>query len=448
MDLHADLVEWVEDQTGATVVSTRRNFGGGSRATWFVDAERAGEPLALVVRNESGEGAFSGSVLSLAREGAVYHALRSTPVRIPRLYGATDDGQALLIERVPGTADLARLSHDERESVLLEFVDALAELHAVDVDSLSLDGFTRPESAADHALAELDLWGGLAREVGGTDDPEITYALAWLRGHPPTTVERTVLVQGDTGPGNFVAAGGHLTALVDWEFAHMGDAMDDLAWLEYRLRRTADAPSFDALVDRYGSRTGLVVDRDAIAYYAVLVQVRCAITTARTIARGGGAVGLSGYLVAHHRFLRGITEALVRALGSTPVPGRAFVPANSTESSLYDRALDDLETGVLPELRDPAVKLRARSAATLLRHFRALDRIGPAVARAEGRDLEQLLGSVAQDAEGESLHARAADAGARGDHDVLAYLARTRRPERRAVARCLTGSKWVSRTRV
>ena len=60
VDLRTDLVDWVEHETGATVVRSRRNFGGGSRATWFVDAERAGEPLVLVVREESGEGAFSG----------------------------------------------------------------------------------------------------------------------------------------------------------------------------------------------------------------------------------------------------------------------------------------------------------------------------------------------------------------------------------------------------
>ena len=137
----------------------------------------------------------------------MYRALRETAVRIPRLLAA--DG------RRPGTADRtgrrapptsARLSHDERETALFEFVDALAELHAVDVDTLSLDGFARPVDAADHALAELDLWTGLAPDVGGPADPEIVYALAWLRAHAPETVGRTVLVQGDTGPGNFVAA--------------------------------------------------------------------------------------------------------------------------------------------------------------------------------------------------------------------------------------------------
>ena len=424
VDLHTDLVDVGRARDGRDGRPISENFGGGSRATWFVDAERAGDPLLLVVREESGEGAFSGSVLSLARESVVYRALRETPVRIPRLLAAKDDGQALLIERVAGTADLARLSHDERETALFEFVDAIAELHAVDVDTLSLDGFTRPREGADRALTELDLWTDLAPDVAGPADPEIVYALTWLRAHVPEAVGRTVLVQGDTGPGNFVVADGHLTGLVDWEFAHLGDAMDDLAWLEYRLRRTADAPTFDALVARYEARAGRAVDHDAIAYYAVLVQVRCAITTARTIARGGGAVGLTGYLVAHRRFLQGITEALTRALDATPVAAPDFVPVESAESSHYDRALDDLETGVLPELQDPAVKLRARSAATLLRHFRAVDRIGDAVARLEAHDLERLLGPGTHDPDGEPLRSHVADAGARGDLDVLAYLAR------------------------
>jgi len=297
-------------------------------------------------------------------------------------------------------------------------------LHAVDVDTLALHGFTRPVDAADHALAELELWGALAREVGGPTEPEIRYALAWLHAHAPEMVARTVLVQGDTGPGNFVAAGGHLTALVDWEFAHLGDPMDDLAWVEYRLGRVPDAPSFDALMGRYASRTGLTVDREAIAYYSVLVQVRCAITTARTIARGGGPVGLTGYLVAHRRFLQGITGALARALETPPVPTPALDASPTTEAPLFDRALDDLETGVLPSIQDPAVKLRVRSATTLLRHFRAVDRIGDAVADAEHTELERILGPGPHDPDGEPLRRAASEAGARGDRAFLAYLTR------------------------
>ena len=41
----------------------------------------------------------------------------------------------------------------------------------------------------------------------------------------------SVLVHGDFGPQNMLfAATGQLAALVDWEFAHLGDPIEDLAW--------------------------------------------------------------------------------------------------------------------------------------------------------------------------------------------------------------------------
>ena len=41
-------------------------------------------------------------------------------------------------------------------------------------------------------------------------------------------------MQGDTGPGNFMYQDGKVTAVVDWELAHLGDPMDDIAWLSLR----------------------------------------------------------------------------------------------------------------------------------------------------------------------------------------------------------------------
>ena len=62
-----------------------------------------------------------------------------------------------------GTADLWRLTDGERTAALFDFVDALAELHTVEVDRLALEGFPRPADAADHALLDLALWTSAAR---------------------------------------------------------------------------------------------------------------------------------------------------------------------------------------------------------------------------------------------------------------------------------------------
>ena len=40
--------------------------------------------------------------------------------------------------------------------------------------------------------------------------------------------------QGDTGPGNFLYGDGRVKAILDFELAHWGDPMDDIAWLSWR----------------------------------------------------------------------------------------------------------------------------------------------------------------------------------------------------------------------
>ena len=45
-----------------------------------------------------------------------------------------------------------------------------------------------------------------------------------------------VLVHGDFGPQNVLIDDGRITALVDWEFAHIGQPVEDLAWAEWIVR--------------------------------------------------------------------------------------------------------------------------------------------------------------------------------------------------------------------
>ena len=110
----------------------------------------------------------------------------------------------------------------------------LAALHALDPAALDLPAFPAVETVADAVLAELDEWERVLAERGGTPDPALAFSLRWLRRNVPDYDGPPVLVQGDTGPGNFMYSGGRVTAVVDWELAHLGDPMDDIAWLSLR----------------------------------------------------------------------------------------------------------------------------------------------------------------------------------------------------------------------
>jgi tRNA A-37 threonylcarbamoyl transferase component Bud32 len=67
-----------------------------------------------------------------------------------------------------------------------------------------------------------------------------------------------VLVHGDFGPQNMVfdAATLQPAAIVDWEFAHPGDPVEDLAWAEWivRTHHPRLVESLGAMFDGYGSR--------------------------------------------------------------------------------------------------------------------------------------------------------------------------------------------------
>ncbi len=190
--------------------------------------------IPVVVRAEQGGGALADSEFSLAREAIAYRALQPTDVPVPRLLGVHPNGEALMLERVPGTSSIGPADTPHAEELVASFVSAVGSLHALDPAVLDLPGFARPRSPQEQALLEVRAWQGLAEAHGLTDEPLIAYALAWLEHHPPEHDRPATLVQGDTGPGNFVHDGRRVTGLVDWELCHLGDPMDDIAWIDMR----------------------------------------------------------------------------------------------------------------------------------------------------------------------------------------------------------------------
>lgn len=304
------LRRWVEDTTGAPMTSAKRHLVGGSRDLWFVEVD----DRSLVLRAETGAGALADTPLTLQREALVCRALAGSEVPVAEIIAVSEQPSAVLMTRLPGTSDLRRLAPADGPALVEHFMETLAALHRIDADSLDLPGFERPQRVEDHALHELALWEGIAREHLPAPDPLLTGALVWLRSHVPSRAARTVLVQGDTGPGNFLFEGSTVTGLVDWELSHLGDPMDDIAWLDLR----ASAPPFSDAAGRnaaYERASGVRIDEPSVAYYRVFVLVRCLVITGIALARGVGTHGTDAYRAPHQRFLVSLADALCAAGG-------------------------------------------------------------------------------------------------------------------------------------
>ena len=288
-----DLVPWIEETVRGRVTRLERTGRGHSRATWLIDVEHEqGEPLELVLRMDTGDGPLSGSELCLAREAVLYRELADTEVRIPRLVGATESGDALLLERARGSEAFETVTDERlRSAIIDDFFVSIATLHNLDVTELALPGFKRPRNGPDHARCDLGLWRRIFAGQPEDRPPFLVFAFEWLDRNAPESVERTALCHGDAGRGNFLFEDARVTALLDWEFAHLGDPLDDLAWIAVRAQLLGGFGDPAANFRHWTGLTGLPVIRERVEYYRTMVMTRMATSCLVAIGHGDSGKG-------------------------------------------------------------------------------------------------------------------------------------------------------------
>ena len=294
------LSRWIESELGGAVVRAERIGSGASRATYRVELRPGAVRRECVVRLDTHDGPLAGTPLDLTREATVYRALSDTGVRIPKLLGVLPEEDALLLERAAGSPDLANVPDPaSRAEIALDYARALAVLHALDPDALDLPGFARPKDGPDHALCDLDTWRDIHDRHAGTPVDWLELAYDWLAAHPPAHAERTSLCHGDAGAGNFLFVDRRVTALLDWEFAHLGDPLDDLAFIAVRAHLLGGMGPLGPVFRCWSRATGLTVDPARFEYYRALVLARmataCRVALHGAEVRGSGAMDLAVY---------------------------------------------------------------------------------------------------------------------------------------------------------
>ena len=388
MTLQGVLQAFAEAEIGAPLAHVERVGAGASRVTWLL---RGANGVERVLRVDTGDGPVGGTELSLAREAAAYRALRDSAVRIPALIASRDD--ALLVERAHGSPDIDSLPAPQRASVMLDYAEALAELHNVDAAKLTLPGFARPSTPRDHACEELALWRRIHVARVRRPAPLAHFAFGWLVRNAPES-PHTVLCHGDVGPGNFLHDGARVTALLDWEFAHLGDPMDDLGWLAFRGHHmNADAGDLTQQLARWSQHTGLPVDPARVAYYRAFVMLRWLVSCQAALDNGAQTLDRSVYF----GLIAVLDAMLPRALAElagvelpAPAPLAATEPRDSAETA--DALLGDLGAVIVPALSAEPLR-RGRGALLIAMHLAAETRAGDAARTFEREALGHVLGA-------------------------------------------------------
>ncbi|MGH7896812.1 MAG: phosphotransferase family protein [Candidatus Binatia bacterium] len=219
-----------------------------------------------------------------------------------------------------------------RESLAREFLDCLVSLHRFDWRTRELPSFDEPRAGTVDAPAwGLAWWERVWHEDRLEDHPVMVIAAEWLREHLPSA-DRIVLVHGDYRSGNFLYDDrGRITAILDWELAHLGDPHEDLGWVVNELfsvrheageRLACGFEPREQMLSRYERATGWAIDRERLRFYEIFNDYKlavCAHTTALRIARGENT-HLAASMSLIHAFAHHYVAALARALG---IDGRA-----------------------------------------------------------------------------------------------------------------------------
>ena len=262
------MTEALEAKLGP-VASARLLPGGASKEAWAVDLADGTE---LLVRRAS-VGVIHRDTLTLEQEFRVLEAAVAAGVAAPRpieYLGEVAGHEAFAMERVRGETIGRRIVRDPPPGLPGQLAEQLARIHAI----VPLDFLPRGDVIA-RFYDELD--------SVGEPHPAIEYGLAWVRERLPEPGEQ-VLCHGDFRVGNFAVDERGLVAVLDWEFAHVGDPLDDVAWPIVRAwrfgadaRRLGGVGEVEPYLERYNELTGRELTLEQLDVWEVLGNVKWAI---------------------------------------------------------------------------------------------------------------------------------------------------------------------------
>lgn len=382
----------------AEVEGLTRLTGGASRETWSF---AAGRRDLILRRDPPGRPGPRGG---MAHEAAAMRACTRAGLPVPEVL-ADDDGTilgtaGLVMTRVEGEALARRILRDDayagaRPRLAEQLGTFLAGLHAL--DPAEVPGLDTTDTLAQYlaAYAEID-------DVS----PTFEAAARWLVTHRPAPPERTVILHGDLRLGNMLVGPDGLTAVLDWELLHLGDPVEDLAWMCVRAWRfgsplpVAGVGRVEQLLGAYEAAGGGPVDRDAFRWWLVEKTLQWGIQCMGQAAAHLLGLARSVELAAVGRRVAEQEWDLVDLLapdaaedaGAAPPPPPADAVATygrPTAPELVE-AVREFLAGTVMEATEGRLKFHARVAANVLGIVERELALGPAHAEAYHRGLARL----------------------------------------------------------
>ena len=284
------------------IAGLKRLTGGTSHDSWAFDAatstaDGTGPSHALILRRD-----FANELLDLplATEFALLSRLHAAGLAVPQPLILADPSGPLgsagvISERLVG-GDVRKMmaAQSARGGALpnglgATLVGMLGQLHRLDWRAVLGDVLPDPGEGAARTL--VDHWAQTGIACAGGCDPLLGAAIARLQRHAPASTP-LALVHGDFKANNLVWDGADRFAMIDWELAHIGDPLEDIAWA---MLWTTPHDLVGGMLDEegfliaYAAATGMPVDRDRLDFWRLFALVKLRVIFLKSMSlRGQG----------------------------------------------------------------------------------------------------------------------------------------------------------------
>lgn len=336
------------------VIDFERMPGGASRDTYlfslaYQDASGAELLDDFVLQREAvsslldtdGDEVLSGNRRRPEVEFAVVREMAKAGILVPKMLWCDATGEFLdrpfVISRKEAgtTSDVELRAGDPAAltAVFDDFVTTIAQIHDVDPGDydLALLGASTP---AEVAREQVDCFEASYRRHALEPHPGIEYLLRWLKKNAPVASE-ICIIHGDYRRGNFLIDGDRVTSYIDWEQVHLGDPLEDLAFIYWSHWTLEPVMPLDDFLARYEQARGVTVDREALAYYRLFIEFKMLVI---------GVTGFDSFYATANRQLAYInpyfhtftTECYLRTLRELDSGGPRYdFPAAADATVLY-----------------------------------------------------------------------------------------------------------------
>lgn len=275
---------------------TFARIGGGHSNLTYEVRDAAGQRW---IARRGPKGAGASSAHDVGREYRVLRALSDSGVPAPRALALSEDpsisdAPLLLMEYVDGIVVDEAVAHDlapaRRHALGIAVTDALARVHAVDLEACGLLDFASHRSYAQRQLAR---WRRQWAAEGTREIPAVDDLASRLERAAPRH-EELRLVHGDFHILNLIfdAAEPDVRAIIDWELCTLGEPLADVGMLlaywpqpdgprlgggTFAVTALPGFPTRAEIADAYAARSGR--DIAELAFWETLGCWKIAIIT-------------------------------------------------------------------------------------------------------------------------------------------------------------------------